>query len=281
MRTVTLTPAEQNRDTTVSLFSYFALTFVLAWTLWLVAAALIPAPAMSPGARALFFLPGTFAPGLVALLFAARRGGSAPVRHLLSGIFRWQVGAQWYVFAIAYLTVAKLLAAVLHRAVEGWWPAFGQTPLIILLGGVLLSTPFQAGEEVGWRAYALPRLARRVGLAWASVLLGIIWACWHIPLFYIAGTDSFGQPFTVYLVSVTAASVVLAWLYVRTGGSLLLVMLMHSAFNNTGNIVPARTANAADPLALGAAPIAWYTAATLTIAALFFLTRMRPAKLAS
>ncbi|HET9439471.1 MAG TPA: type II CAAX endopeptidase family protein [Longimicrobiales bacterium] len=273
MQTVTLTPAQQSRDTTASLFSYFALTFLLAWSLWLVAATL--------GARPLYFLPGTFAPGLVALLFAAHRGGSAAVRHLLSGLFRWRVSAKWYVFAIAYLTIAKLLAAVVHRVMEGSWPAFGQTPFIVLLGGVLISTPFQAGEEVGWRAYALPRLGRRMGMPWASVVLGVIWACWHIPLFYIAGTDSFGQPFTVYLVSVTAVSVVLAWLYVRTGGSLLLVMVMHSAFNNTGSVVPARTANAADPLALSAAPIAWYTAALLAIAAAFFLTRLRHAKLAS
>jgi len=98
----------------------------------------------------------------------------------------------------------------------------------------VLSTPVQAGEEVGWRGYALPRLAERLGLPWASVALGVIWACWHLRLFFLFdGADTFGQSFPVYLLSVTALSVAMAWLYWRTGASLLATMLLHAAVNNT------------------------------------------------
>jgi membrane protease YdiL (CAAX protease family) len=253
---------------------YFALTFATAWTLW-IAAALVAPLSMAAGVRALMFLPGTFAPAIVALALTGRMEGAAGVRTLLSRLLRWDVGARWYVFAVAYLATIKLLAAVAHRVLVGAWPTFGTVPFFLMLGAVVLSTPFQAGEEIGWRGYALPRLAARAGFARASLIIGIVWAVWHIPLFYIAGTDTTGQPFPVFLLSVTAVSTAMAWLYVRTGGSLLLVMLMHSAINNTTGIVPGRVLDPGDPMALSATPVGWLTAALLTAGAAYFLVRMR------
>jgi membrane protease YdiL (CAAX protease family) len=254
---------------------FFALTFATAWTLWIAAALVVPAESMGAGARALIFLPGTFAPAIVALALTGRVDGVAGVRALLSRLLRWDVGARWYVFAVAYLATIKLLAAVAHRVLMGGWPAFGTSPVLLMLAAVVLSTPFQAGEEIGWRGYALPRLATRVGLARASLIIGVVWAVWHIPLFYIAGTDTTGQPFPVFMLSVTAVSTAMAWLYVRTGASLLLVMLMHSAINNTTGIVPGRVLDPGNPMVLSATPVAWLTAALLSAAAAYFLLRMR------
>src|SRR5438045_7892958 len=98
---------------------------------------------------------------------------------------------------------------------------------------IALSTPFQAGEELGWRGFALPRLGARLGLARASLLLGLAWALWHLPLFFVRDADTFGQSFVVYAVQVVAISVAMALLYVRTDGGLFLPMLFHSAVNNT------------------------------------------------
>jgi membrane protease YdiL (CAAX protease family) len=132
----------------------------------------------------------------------------------------------------------------------------------------------QAGEEIGWRGYALPRLAARMGYARASVLLGVIWAGWHLPLFLVPGLDMQGQSFPVWALSVTALSVAITWLYARTEGSLLLVMLMHSAVNQTLEIVPSSVANASNPFALSHSLVAWITAALLWITAVYFLLRM-------
>ncbi len=136
----------------------------------------------------------------------------------------------------------------------------------------------QAGEEVGWRGYALPRLAARFGLARASVLLGIIWAAWHLPLFYISGTDTTGQSFPLYLLGVTALSVAIAWLYARTNGSLLLTMLMHAAVNNT-NIVSSFDQNATNPFALSTSLVAWIFTGLLWACAAYFLVQMHRAPL--
>jgi hypothetical protein len=94
---------------------------------------------------------GAFAPSLAALWVTAREQGGVGVRALLRPILRWRVGPRWYVFAVAYIVVIKLTAAVILRFSTGAWPRFGTTPWLVMLAGVLISTPFQAGEEVGWR----------------------------------------------------------------------------------------------------------------------------------
>src|SRR5207247_7237989 len=125
-----------------------------------------------------------------------------------------------------------------------------------------------------------PRLAARWGLAGASILLGVIWASWHLPLFYVPGTDTYGQSFPMYLLQVTALSVAIAWLYWRTRGSLLLTMLMHAAINNTKDIVPTILRTPGNPLEPSASLMAWLGAAVLWIPAAILLVRMRNADLA-
>ncbi len=113
----------------------------------------------------------------------------------------------------------------------------------------------------------------------ASVLLGLIWACWHLPLFFVPGIDNYGQSFPIFVLGVTALSVAITWLYAHTNGSLLLTMLMHSAVNQTLGIVPSAVANAANPFALSASLAAWLTGAFLWITAVYFLVRMPKAEL--
>jgi membrane protease YdiL (CAAX protease family) len=86
-------------------------------------------------------------------------------------------------------------------------------------------------EEVGWRGYALPRLQRRLGATSASVVLGVIWAGVHLPLWLLPDFGFADQSVPLYVVQVTSISVVLAWLYNGTGGSLLLTGLAHAAVN--------------------------------------------------
>ena len=100
------------------------------------------------------------------------------------------------------------------------------------------STLAQAGEEVGWRGYALPRLAQYVGLEARVLLLGVVWAVWHLPYLScrIAGARAI---LPAYLLQVMAMSVVFAFLYWKTDGSLLIAMLTHAAVKQHHGIVPA------------------------------------------
>jgi uncharacterized protein len=204
-----------------------------------------------------------------------RAEGRAATRALLDRLFRWDVGARWYVFAVGYIPAIKLSAALVHRIVTGRWPRFGDEAWYVMAIAIVFSTWVQAGEEIGWRGYALPRLSARVGLAPASVILGVIWASWHLPLFLVPAADTFGQSFPLYLLQVTALSVAGAWLYWRTGGSLLLVMLLHAAVNNTKDIVPSAVPGSTNPFGLSPSLIAWITVSLLWTVAAYFLVRMR------
>jgi membrane protease YdiL (CAAX protease family) len=259
-----------------SLLPYFALTFVFSWSCWLAAAAMprFGAPGDAPVAAIVLTYIGTFAPSLVALAMTARAGGDG-MRRLLQGIVRADVPTRWYAFALAWFPAVKFAAFLLHRVTVGSWPRFGDLPLYLFIGAIAISTPIQAGEEIGWRGYALPRLASRLGLGGASLAVGAIWALWHLPLFFMAGADNHGESFTLFVIAVTALSVAMAWLYVRTGASLLLVMLMHSTVNQTAFILPSANPRSANPFAMNASLVGWLTVVFLWIGAAFLLVRLR------
>lgn len=254
-----------------SLMSFFLLTFAVTWPCFTAVAVMPPSPL-----RLLVLYVGIFAPAMTALALTARAEGKAGVVALLGRLFVWNVGVRWYVFAIGFMATIKLTGALLHRVVLGAWPHFGDEAWYVMLLATLASTLMggQTGEEIGWRGYALPRLLSRFGFARASLLLGVIWAVWHLPLFYVSVGDTYGQSFPLFVLQVTALSVVMAWLYVRTG-SLLLTMLMHAAVNNTKDIVPSAVRGATNVFALSTSVVAWITVSLLWISAAYFIMRMR------
>jgi membrane protease YdiL (CAAX protease family) len=252
--------------------AYFALTYAVTWTLWFAADAV-----SGTALRGALILLGVFTPGVLALWLTHRAAGPDAVVALLRRLIQWDVPARWYVFALTYMMAVKLGVALLVRLTTGGWPRFGADPWYLMLAATLGSTIVlgQAGEELGWRGYALPRLARCYGLPLASVLLGAVWAGWHLPLFFILGGDTVGQSFPVFTLQVIALSVALAWIYAKTHGSLLLTMLLHAAVNNTKDIVPSAVPGATRPWAFSTSPVAWFTVGLLWLTAVHFLIDMR------
>jgi hypothetical protein len=265
--------------TRLALITFFLLTFAVTWTAWFAAWRLAaPGSIGSFGIHSGLFLLGVFAPAMVAVLLTARSEGRHGVTRLLARIGQWRVSARLYLFAAGYMAAIMLLSALIHRWATGSWPAFGELRWPLILGAILVSTWVQAGEEIGWRGYALPRLAAHVGLGSAGVLLGVVWALWHLPLFFLPGSGSDGQSFPIYLLQVTALSVAMAWLYWKAEGSLLLVMLMHASVNNTTGIVPAALPHAVNPFSLEGSLVAWATVGLSWIVAGYLLLQMRRAK---
>ena len=253
-----------------SLLGFFALTFLLTWTLWIGSAS--AGPLRTP----LLYL-GLLAPAFVALSLTARTEGRTAVVALLRRLAEWRVPGRWYLFALGYMIAIKLGVAIVHRLTTGAWPRFAEDALQYLFLGVagsMVTFWGQTGEEIGWRGYALPRLAERMGLGGGSVLLGVVWAVWHLPLFFLPATTTTGQSFPLYLLQVTALSVAIAWLYARTGGSLLLVMLLHASINNTKDLVPSAVPGAANAWTLNGSLVGWLTVALLWVSAAYFLPRM-------
>jgi len=259
-----------------SLLKFFCLTYVLSWASFFAAGAMSGAGAALRGP---LFLVGSFAPAVVGLALTSQAEGRVGVRRLLREVVQWRVGVRWYLLAVSYMAAIKLAVALVYRLATHSWPRFGHEAWYVILAAILLSTPVQAGEEIGWRGYALPPLAGRWGLAPASIVVGAVWACWHLPFFFVAGVDKSGQSFPVYFLQVIALSVAAAWLYWRTNRSLLLVMLMHSSVNQTLGLVPSTIPNGSNAFAISTSLVAWLTVGLLSITAVYFLVQMRSTRL--
>ena len=255
------------------LLRFFLLAYALMWTcFFIVAFTGISARGLL---GSILLLTGAFAPGLSATCLTARADGKTGVKALLGPVLQWRVSAKFYSFALVYMVAIKLGAAAIHRLGTGAWPRFGETPLYLIPVAIAISTPFQAGEEVGWRGYALPRLASRFGLGRASLILGLIWGCWHLPQFFVRGADTYQQSFPVFVLQVAALSVAFAWVYARTNGSLLLTMLLHASINNSKDIVPSAVPNETGTLGFKVSLISWITLGLLWACAVYFLVKMR------
>lgn len=259
-----------------SLSGYLLLTFFISWACFVAGGVISANSPASPIISGSLYLLGAIMPGVIALKGSCATVGWSDTAPTFARIF-WPTRISLLIFAATYFAIVKLVAAVLHNLITGSWPEFGDDPIYMLLGAILISTPIQAGEEIGWRGFVLPLLAKTIGLGGASIILGIIWALWHLPFFFIEGVDTFGQSFVVYLLQVTAISIAMAWLYWRSNWNLLIVMVLHAAINNAKDVVPSAVLGAADSFAVNASLVGWLTLGVLWAASLWFMIDMKGA----
>ncbi len=249
-------------------FRFFFYTIALSWLGFALASY------MPKFGNAIFLL-AVFMPALVAIWLTGTKQGEAGLRALFARVFEWRVGWKWYVFAIGYMLAIRLAAAAIQRLATGTWPQFGNESWFLVPMAIAISMPVQAGEEIGWRGYALPRLGAKFGYGIGSAILGALWALWHLPVFFILpGNGNYGQSFPLFFLGVIPLSIAMGWLFVNTKGSILLAMLMHATVNNTHDIVQSGYA-AVGPLSLNTTLVAWLTIALLWIGAAYFLVRLK------
>jgi uncharacterized protein len=212
------------------LVTLFVLAYDLTWAIQIPRAAGV---LEGSGWRAV-----TWAPAIAALLAAALTGGRAAVRELGERLVRWRVGWQWYLVVILGPADFSLaVAGVYVLLLGGSWAAavpstLGEAPLVMLpILLLILALTDGLGEEPAWRGFALPRLLARNNALVASLILGVLWALWHLPLLWIEGTTRYHEPFWPILVDNTAKSVLFTWVFLHTRGSLLMAILLHGATN--------------------------------------------------
>jgi uncharacterized protein len=169
-------------------------------------------------------------PFLAAVAVLALTSGKHGIENLFRSMLRWRVGLRWWLIAILAPVAMTFLAAGLNIALGAPmptaaelanWPSIFSTALVILL------IPIAGGawEEPGWRGYALPRLlAGRTALE-ASLVLGALWALWHVPLF-LTGRQHWSD-----LVLVVVVSVFVTWLFQNALCSVLVTMVFHATNN--------------------------------------------------
>ena len=151
------------------------------------------------------------------------------VRDWLGQLRNLRAGIHWYLIGIAIMmlgTEAETIVAALSGAdVAVPYAPAGQYLFIFAV------TLFLAGalEELGWRGFLQPRLQQRFSAFRASLVIGVVWGLWHVPMI-LTGTGDF-TIFWEYMLNVIAMSVILGWLYNNTGGALPAVMIAHASHN--------------------------------------------------
>jgi membrane protease YdiL (CAAX protease family) len=211
------------------LVTFFLLVFILTWVVWVPRASGAPLGVLGQA--------WTWIPAIAALLAAALTGGRGALRELGSRLVRWRVGWQWYVVVILGPATFSLAVAGIYTLFGGSWadaapPAILVGPLVVLpLFLVILTLTDGLGEELAWRGFALPRLLTRYNALAASLILGVIWALWHLPLLWTEGGPMYQLPVWLLLLDVTAKAVLFTWVFLHTRGSVLIAMLFHGATN--------------------------------------------------
>jgi membrane protease YdiL (CAAX protease family) len=198
------------------LASYFVLAYAFAWSL-----ALLVSVSM------LFGLLALFGPTAAAIIVTASADGRAGVRALFGRLAIWRVGLRWYVVALGLPALLSLGVVGLSLTLGA--PAAVQfnelSPLAVILFILVI------GEEIGWRGYALPRLQARYGALGASLILGSLWAGWHLSNLFIPGLEFYGYGFAAFAPYVVAMTLLFTWLANQTRGSVMLAWLFHGAIN--------------------------------------------------
>lgn len=214
------------------ILAFFILAYGLSWAMLLVLYGLLGLPA------ALVILLQTLGPTVAALAMVGVLEGSAGRRRLLGQVRMWRVARRWYVFALVAIPVVCLVAAL---AVPGAMVGLADQSVVGLGLGFLaiVVVGFVSGplfEEPGWRGFALPRLQSQMGPLAGTLVLGALWAAWHLPQYLVpewAAQNGGLDPALVatFLLMVIAIAPIMTWLYNGTRGSLFLVMLAHASIN--------------------------------------------------
>jgi membrane protease YdiL (CAAX protease family) len=244
---LTMTTGAVPHSSRSDLILFMAIAFILSWASWFTAVGLggsaMTAPTVLP------YLFGAFGPLIGALVIRirrARRGESAP-EHVVR--FRRKT-LLWAPLLLVLASATVLSAALLAHAAGGPTPSLQDAKDVMkdaggpaaFLVSMVISGPLS--EEPGWRGTAYPRMRASLGRFQVGLVLGVIWAVWHLPLFFIDGTVQNDLGLTtpsgvLFAVSCIPMAMLTAYAYERAG--VVASMAVHFAANATMVLLDVKT----------------------------------------
>ncbi len=181
-------------------------------------------------------------PSLAGFVMAGIVEGRAGMMRLFRRVLIWRVAIRWYVVALLAPPVVWLVSAAL---MPGATTAFRMPSPAFLLTYIGAFTLAFLGafwtEEFGWRGFAQPRIQVRYGPLLGTLILGALWALWHLPSWAFfpsatgAGTSFLSLTFAAtmfgFACETVAFAIIIAWLFNYSRGSVLLAVLIHASAN--------------------------------------------------
>ena len=239
----------KNRDP----WKFFLLTFAYSWVIW------IPSVLDGIGIELPFSVTeysivvviiGAFAPMMAAITLVARESGWKGTKAFLGQALDFR-------FKPVYLVIALALPLLIHAIAHYLAPAVGLDvaktlfPSEISVAPIVLAIPYfilmliigGGQEEFGWRGYAQEPLQDKIGVLPASLVIGVIWGIWHLPLWFMAGDLHSAYSFLAFVMMTTSISIMYAWLYNSSGKKLIIVMFFHAMNNTAAPLLPFFTWN--------------------------------------
>lgn len=236
---------------------FFILAYAFSWTCWfftdmvlanyvdvLEGAESILLVSEIPLAYRIGVLPAllmsTFGPAISAIIMTAIISGKAGLREFFDRIVKWRVGIQFYL-AVTLLPLAlHFLPYGVGYLLGGELPTLTPVNYTAVLGVFIVNLLRTGGqEEIGFRGFAQPRLREKFGAISTSLIIGVLWFFWHLPLYvWIAGTSQYGNSLVNGVIWQVAVTFLFTWVYDRTG-SILMPMLLHASINSIGMIITA------------------------------------------
>ena len=228
--------------------TFFALTFVLSWLIWIPLdlshfgiAFNIP-EAISNIVRLL----GVLMPATSALILTRIMGGRCASRDLWARVILWRVDWKWWLAAVAGQPILIVVAALLSNLISDSKVTpdllVSESAFIVNAVMLLIAT---LGEEIGWRGVALPGLQEQNSAFKSSIILGLLWGIWHIPFWLLLDTfDQFGIGYLgLNLLFVLPLTFYITWFFNHSRQSLLLPIMLHLIFNIVNTILLPVTLN--------------------------------------
>ena len=208
---------------------------------------LLPGPLMYYGVISLsddvirlLAIAGLLGPILSGFIMTAVTEGPPGIARLLRRMVCWRVGIRWYVFALVGLPVTMVVATFVRPGASESFDISARPFFLdylrafismVLLGGPLF-------EEPGWTGFAQPRLQRLRGPLIGGLILGSLWALWHLPGFLIPSQDVMDIPprgtvleFVVFALALIGLRLIIIWVVNNTRNSVFMAILVHASWN--------------------------------------------------
>ena len=234
----------KNSKEVTEAYVFLGLTLALSWFVFWGPLALFKITAISfvsdekgPWWAITVFITGGFVPTLLGIILTWKKEGLSGLRKLGQLIIQFRLGWRWYMFTLLIViagTVGQIsINRLLGNTFNGklFFAQLGNFLPLLILGPL--------SEEIGWRGYALPRLQTRWNAVTSSLIIGVIWGLWHLPLFMMFGTSQheLGIPFIGFWIGMSANSLFYTWLYNNTKESLWSSILFHWIYTYAAQVV--------------------------------------------
>jgi membrane protease YdiL (CAAX protease family) len=218
--------------TTKTLIPFLALSFGLTWgiaALFILFTDQLIAVFGEMGITNPLFILAVYSPGFAAVFLVWRQYTPRGLGSFFRRLTLWRASRYWWLYLILGIPAIMYAGAAVKGTISDPFPFSPWYQVLPALAIALFLGPI---EEFGWRGLALPLLQRRFAPFWAGLILGFIWAVWHVPAFLIGGTPQSAWSFAPYFGGIIASSVIMTALFNDSRGSLLTAVLVHFQLNN-------------------------------------------------